>query len=227
MDKLGIATELQESLLNPRFAHMFKCQSLLYWLRDTMRMRFHTVFEGLYNLENNISRTTAIPERSMGGKTRGRGEGPIALGESSSSYQQEDAPTIVISRLTTVDEDCLPSAWLSIGKEPPIRKGFVALYKAASLAKMMKGSCLIKDDGTLNMSAIRSSLEHDFNYRSNAWYWTEERKTTEEYRQWIALQIQDIRNMADPSLSPSEISCKSPAGNLTLLRSLERVCMVL
>jgi hypothetical protein len=43
MDAIGIATELQNALLDPRFTRIFNCQSLLYLLRDTMRMRHNTL----------------------------------------------------------------------------------------------------------------------------------------------------------------------------------------
>lgn len=43
MNTLGISNELQNTLLNPRFTQLFESQTLLYWLKDSMRMRFKTL----------------------------------------------------------------------------------------------------------------------------------------------------------------------------------------
>jgi hypothetical protein len=37
---LGIADELQQKLLNPRFSQLLNSQTLQFWLEDTMRIRF-------------------------------------------------------------------------------------------------------------------------------------------------------------------------------------------
>jgi hypothetical protein len=43
MTALGITEELQEALTDPKFSDMFDSETLDYWLRDTMRMRFNCV----------------------------------------------------------------------------------------------------------------------------------------------------------------------------------------
>jgi hypothetical protein len=43
MTALGITEELQEALTDPKFSQLFNSQTLGYWLRDTMQMRFNCV----------------------------------------------------------------------------------------------------------------------------------------------------------------------------------------
>jgi len=41
MTALGITEELQEALTDPQFSQFFDSQTLDYWLKDTMQMRFN------------------------------------------------------------------------------------------------------------------------------------------------------------------------------------------
>jgi hypothetical protein len=185
MNTLGISNELQDALLNPRFTQLFESQTLLYWLKDSMRMRFKTLEQLLERLKSHASRTIAIRK---GGKKRAMVEGLFEPGASFSSSQQPaiPPPTALANVLTTSEEHGLPSAWVSVEAAPPKPEGYVALYKGKSPIELAGGEGFIQDDGAINMNSIRTESGGDFNHINYAWYWTEERETAEEYRQWAA-----------------------------------------
>jgi hypothetical protein len=185
MNTLGISNELQDALLNPRFTQLFESQTLLYWLKDSMRMRFKTLEQLLERLKSHASRTITIRK---GGKKRAKVEGLFEPGESSSSSQQPaiPPPTALANIRTTSEEHGLPLTWVSVEAAPPKPEGYVALYKGKSPIELVGGEGFIQDDGAINMNSIRTESGGDFNHINYAWYWTEERETAEEYRQWAA-----------------------------------------
>jgi len=187
MNTLGISNELQDALLNPRFTQLFESQTLLYWLKDSMRMRFKTLEQLLERLKSHASRTITIRK---GGKKRAKVEGLFEPGASSSSSSSQQPavppPTALANFLTTSQEHGLPSAWMSVELAPPKPEGYVALYKSKSPIELTGGEGFIRDDGAINTNSIRTESGGDFNHINYAWYWTEERETAEEYRQWAA-----------------------------------------
>jgi len=164
MTTIGISNELQDALLDSRFTQLFKSESLLYWLKDSMKLRLATLEQLLERLKSYASRTITIRK---GGK---RAILP---------------PTALTNVLTTPEEHGLPSAWVSVEAAPPKPEGYVALYKG-NFPVMVGGVGFIQDNGDINLDSIRTYPGGDLNHTNNAWYWTEEQETAEEYRQWAA-----------------------------------------
>ncbi|KAH8722390.1 hypothetical protein GQ44DRAFT_829080 [Phaeosphaeriaceae sp. PMI808] len=154
---IGIKKSLRDGILDPRFRHIFETQSLLFWVKDSLRINYWTL----------VGLQTRLKEHVL----------PSA--DSSSSQ-----PSATISSASSSKH--LPKACIVVQEPAPVLDDHVVLYKSKAAAEMIDEFQWIQDDGTLNMRALISARNGDFNLHSYVWYFTTKRETAEEYRKFIA-----------------------------------------
>ncbi|CZS88305.1 uncharacterized protein RAG0_00025 [Rhynchosporium agropyri] len=184
---LGISEELRTALTLPKFTAIWRSERAHFWLVDTVKMRYHTLQTLLAKLKNCAVET--IRQR----KTRGQGKrakvaGAIdPAGASSSSTPASQQPPSNFSAIVSSKSNTLPSAYVVVQSPPTIRPDHYVYYKGKSAAQLMagpNGDNLILEDGSINMDAIESFRGGDFNMRDQAWYFSKEEGTAEQYRQY-------------------------------------------
>lgn len=174
---LGIADELQQKLLNPRFSQLLNSQTLQFWLEDTMRIRFAALEQILQRLKSCAVRIIAKRKEKKRPKVQGAFEqgsyssNPIAL-----------APSY--TALTSIKQDDWPSTCIAVDLPPPALADHYLFYKAQSLQRI--DEMFIQEDGSVNMGMFQTYKGGDFNQISGACYWTVEPATAEQYRLWAA-----------------------------------------
>ncbi|KAL3422114.1 hypothetical protein PVAG01_06270 [Phlyctema vagabunda] len=184
MMELGISSELQTILLNPRFTQMFRSETLHFWLVDTFKIRYSSLNRLLRQLKSRAIRTIA----KRRDKKRPKIAGVFDSGPSSSAAPQQTAgPSSSGSDIphTGFDEDNLPSVYLATQTAQPVLEGHYLLYKGKSIGDIGEG-IFLRDDGSVNMFSIETHRGGDFNHRENAWYFTKQKDTGEQYRLWGA-----------------------------------------
>lgn len=176
MTGLGISNELQESLTDPQFSQIFRSETLSFWLKDTMKIRYVTLEMLLQRLKSYAGETIAKRKGHKRPKIAGVFE-PDAL-----SSQQ---PSFVASSNIESGEDILPRAHISIQEAPPIRPDHYILYKGkANDLYMDPTEGFINDSGTMQTRFLQTMPGGDFNSTEVAYYWMKEKSTAEIYRQW-------------------------------------------
>ena len=106
--------------------------------------------------------------------------GSVFQGPSSQSTLEAAQPATVQSSLEGISQaQCLPSAHvISVTAPPAVLPGHLVLYKAKAAVEMEDW---LDDDGSIELSGMKTFPGGDFNHRSVAHYWTSERKTAQQY----------------------------------------------
>lgn len=68
----------------------------------------------------------------------------------------------------------------------PISSTVTFLYTRGSHVGLSQPGDIIESDGTVNLSTLRTRPGGGFNWNFNAYYWTPEKETAEEYRLFAA-----------------------------------------
>jgi hypothetical protein len=189
MSILGISKELQDVLLDPQFKKFFESETLYYWLKDTMASRFWTLLKLLDRLKKHAVRT--IGKKREKKRPKIAGVFGSAVEESSSSAQQPLATTstATASLLHTPEDDLLPQAHVTVAAAGAILPDHIVLYKGKGISEFNErepGTFIIPGSGDIYMDSLRSFGGGDFNQAQDAWYWTPEEATAEQYRLWAS-----------------------------------------
>jgi hypothetical protein len=180
MTKIGLSIELQDIMMNPEYSDILYTRDLHFWLADTLTLRFSA-------LENILLR---MKETATHGLARGKAKRPKLEGVFTS---QTEEPDVVPAHTATVNmfpgDDNLPKTSVSIEAAPSLLVDHYTLWKGKSSAETNNRQ-LIKEDGSVNINALRSFSGDDFNGQDYAWYFTKEQETAERYRNWAALRCQ-------------------------------------
>jgi hypothetical protein len=177
MAGLGIADELQAALTNPRFTQIFLSETLQYWLRDTMKLRYGTLNMLLESLKSSAVRIIAKRKEQR----RPNIAGVFQSAASSSTQLQPTATAALDIEL----QGTLPRAYVATQEAPPTLSDHVILYKGKAVGDLNE-EMFVLEDGSVNMQSIETQAGGDFNQQAVAWYWTEEEETAEIYREWGA-----------------------------------------
>ncbi|KAF5875943.1 uncharacterized protein Bfra_002339 [Botrytis fragariae] len=185
MRRLGIAEEMVNCMTAPEHKAMFKTETLAAWLDTAMRSRYGTAMRYLDILKAQAIRTIRLKK----GKKRGKIDGVFQPGGSTPDTDVALATsTASMSLESKFAGEMFPREYVTIVQTPPqARPGFVTLYKGKSTGfDYQKPTTLIKENGNLNMQFITTYAGGDFNGQDLAWYWTREKETAEQYREWAA-----------------------------------------
>lgn len=74
LNRCGIAIDVQDAIMDPRFQHICMSQSCLYWVKDTVEMRYaglEDIQRSSREREMQIRRTATGPGDSQGGNRHG------------------------------------------------------------------------------------------------------------------------------------------------------------
>ena len=101
-------------------------------------------------------------------------------------------PMLTTTILHTPEDDLLPQTHVTVAAAGPILPDHMVLYKGKGVTELSNMTAsgqpmpFITHDGKINMISIRSYPGGDFNMNEDAWYWTPEEATAEQYRAWAA-----------------------------------------
>jgi len=180
MNSMGLMQEFADSLLNPRHAKVRDTESIMYWIEDTLRMRFKTI-EMLHlrlkrtvarNKNNQNARHTSIIEYNI--------SDPSVSSSTSEVTATIDDPQEAVNKIDPKP----PAMRIAVEAAGPILPDHVVMYKGKAAAEV--GEEFIQSDDEFNMGAISRFPGGDFNCDKLAWYWTEEEEVAEQYRVWAA-----------------------------------------
>ncbi|KAI9832766.1 MAG: hypothetical protein M1819_003986 [Sarea resinae] len=160
MTGLEISDELQAALTDPHFSQIFRSQTLHYWLKDTMSIRYSTL--------NKLLEPGVF--------------------ESGASSSTQEPPTFTVSSNIASEDNNLPSAHVTVQAAPLALPDHYILYKGKAWGDLYGGLLFIRDDGSVNLRSVQIREGGDFNHLNSAWYWTLEEATAEEYRKWGQLR---------------------------------------
>jgi len=177
MNAMGLLQEFSEVHLDPGNAEVRDTETMIFWIQDTLTMRYKTI--DLCN--RRLKRAAARGKRSKKVKR-----------ESITSYVWTSEPSVPeVSATIDGPEEAvnailprLPASHIAVGSAGPVLPYHIVLYKGKSAAEV--GEDFIMPGGSVNMAAIATAPGGDFNCDRRAWYWTEEEAVAEKYRGWAA-----------------------------------------
>ncbi|CAG8888722.1 unnamed protein product [Penicillium egyptiacum] len=102
--------------------------------------------------------------------------------EQGPSQQQPVTATINM----TPQDFQFPDAYVMVQPDADILAEHISLYKGKSHVELRQPGDIIESDGRVNLSTLRIPPGGDFNWNFNAHYWTPEKETAEEYREFAA-----------------------------------------
>jgi hypothetical protein len=178
LTRLGLKESLRDAILDPQFRRIFETQSLLFWVKDSLRINYWT----LVGLQGRLKEHAKdVSKRKTKESKRGSISDVFPAAAVATSSSEHTATINVMS-----SSNHLPKACVAVHEPGPVLDDHIVLYKGKAAAEMVDEFQWIQDDGTLNMMALTSSPSGDFNFSSIAWYFTPERETAEEYRKYVA-----------------------------------------
>jgi len=178
MNMVGISTSMQYAILDPKYEQIFQTENVLFWIKDTLRMNYHT----LIKLNEKLK---AHAKQSLGKKKkRAKVQGLFMREEPA-----ESSPTVTttLSGPLQYEGQSVSMSQISttVDHAPPIPPDCQVLYKGKSPAEMVEED-LFRANGNIDMGAIESAKGGDFNAKSAAWHFSPEHETAELYRGFAA-----------------------------------------
>ncbi|KAF7898953.1 uncharacterized protein EAF01_008166 [Botrytis porri] len=185
MRRIGISEEMVDCMMAPEHKAIFETETLTVWLNIATRSRYGTVIRYLDILKAQAIRTIHTKKGNM----RENIDGIFQPGNSTSDTDGTSATiSVTMSLESKFAGQMFPRECVTIVQTPPQnRPGFVTLYKGMGTGYgYQKPMTLIKENGNLDMQLIATYTGGDFNGQDLAWYWTREKETAEQYREWAA-----------------------------------------
>jgi hypothetical protein len=180
LQMLGATEHLKRPITGPEFTMIYKTETLLFWLIDTVRTNWNTLENLLVRFERG-----ATARVHKGRRKRAQLRDTFGM-EAEHSLQSNTSGTT--ATFTGEPEDCkVPKAHVAIQADAPLLEDHLVLYMGKAIHQSTDPTeLLIGEDGILNMRALRTYPGGDFHFDNSAWYWTPERETAERYRQYAA-----------------------------------------
>lgn len=174
--QIGLNLQIQEAITDPRFSHVFGTQTLHYWAEDTVGTNYAALLG-----RQSLLRSYA-DQRMTQKKKHKRSIHEASLQERGPSHQPAVTATI---NMTSRDFQ-FPEAHVVMQTDADILDGHVSLYKGKAHMDLQHTGDIINDDGSVNLSTLATHSGGDFNWSFSAHYWSPEKETAEEYRQYVA-----------------------------------------
>lgn len=172
MAVMGIRETVQQAILDPDHSTVFETETLVFWLKDTLRIK-HLSLELL-----NRRLVSAAIQQVSPNKQQKRPRLPDSFGD-----QRPKSPSVTATFNIAQSKDFnLPEKLIAVAAEPrDLPPSHTRLFKAKSAAEMYQW---IEDDGSVDMAKLATWPRGDFNGTSNAWYFTKEKECAEKYREF-------------------------------------------
>ncbi|KAF4982964.1 hypothetical protein FZEAL_1534 [Fusarium zealandicum] len=179
MEHFGLATELQHAILDPHFKFLRLSASCLFWVSDTIEMRYAGLeevqkasLERVRSLQRAGSRpgnTGQVSSGSISGTGTPNVPASSHSGGRSISGMQRDA-------LPGISTESLSSSAAIAAQDAP---GYTLLYKGMDQARL---AGLLEDDGRLkNIAKLLSKSPTDFGGTRSLFYFTPDVKVAQSY----------------------------------------------
>lgn len=171
MTRVGLTQSFQNAITDPAFFAIFATETLLFWIKDTLRINYLTLIQLQRRLKNYAIRH--IAKKQNGSSIEGVFQ----------PAQPPQVPQTATLSMTSEDHH-LPATYVTVQNQGPVLPNHYILYKAKAASEMGEPQW-IQEEGSLNMEALASYPGCDYNFGNVAWYWTPEAETAEVYRAWI------------------------------------------
>ncbi|KAJ9193586.1 hypothetical protein DTO164E3_7842 [Paecilomyces variotii] len=212
LNRCGVAVDVQNAIMDPRFKYLRLSQSCLYWVNDTVNMRYaglEDIQRSSHEREMQLRRIATRPGDKQGGR---QGGSDIATESSSSAgqgqhsvsgFQQQDTPGIGL--------DIWGSTSAIAARNAP---GHTVLFKGLDQGRI---AGLFDEAGTLDrISTLLSSAPSDLSGTRSLFYFTPDHHVAEYHAAYakrrancesIVIVCLRIPNAAIESLSASDVQC--------------------
>ena len=173
---VGLASWLQDAILDTKHSAIFATETLSYWLKDTLKINYHTLDHLLIRLKRYGVRSVARRNKFKRGKIEGAFHPTVAT-----PAEEDDSSRPYATLNVEPGSFGLPRTWVAVQEAEPVPRDHCILYKgiAALNTDYMEW---VRHDGSISMKALATYRGGDFNFSDDAWYWTPELETAEQYR---------------------------------------------
>ena len=215
LNSCGIAVDVQNAIMDPRFKYLCLSQSCLYWVNDTIKMRYaglEDIQRSSREREMQLRRIATRSGDNQGGSGHGgRQGGPnIATGSSSSTNQGQRSVSGSQQQNTPgIGPDIWGSTSAIAARNAP---GHTVLFKGLDQGRI---AGLFDEAGTLDrISTLLSSAPSDFSGTRSLFYFTPDYKVAVYYAAYakrrancesVLIVCLSIPNAAIESLSAPDI----------------------
>ncbi|KAJ5156747.1 hypothetical protein N7492_009550 [Penicillium capsulatum] len=160
---LGLTTEFQNAILDPRFAHILGTRDLFYWVKDTMHSRYATLLAKQELFKNNANRLIQQnPLRYRGGSRQhprhrhrhSREQNPLRNPATSKQHPERQDQNVSLTINLPLDHFRVSAAWVAIGIEGAILPNHTILYKERSVFETPGLPYLIDSDGNVHLEYL-------------------------------------------------------------------------
>ncbi|KAJ5779241.1 hypothetical protein N7457_006961 [Penicillium paradoxum] len=167
LSRVGLTRQIQDAITDPRFSHISGTETLLHWAIDTVETNYAALRGQQQLLQSHANQRIAHNKEHKRPK-----------------HEPQQSVTATIN--VTPKDFNLPESYVTIQTDIEILENHISLFKGKSYLELNQTVDIIGSDGTVNLSALRTHPSGDFNWWSNAYYWTPEKETAEEYRLFAA-----------------------------------------
>ena len=178
MTMLGLTQNLQDALMDLQFTKIFWTEGLHFWVIDKLQINYATVLQLQKRLKNH-----AIRSRANKKLKRGSVQGVFQAPAHPPAQPQTQAPEVTATINLTPEDHWLPTAHIALETKDSILPNHVVLFRGKAAGKM-NGNFRITEDGSVNMSVLKTKKGGDFNHRTAAHYRTPEKDVAEVYKGW-------------------------------------------
>lgn len=190
LERLGLQPKTCAAILDPRFTQLLETETLDFWVKDTLRTNYKTLLRLQKRLKDHAANTISKKKKPKRGSVQNVFDQRVPVRQGAQLVTGQPTPPQARSESITINMTSkdynLPEAHVALDAEGPILPDHVVLYKGKASSEMQDQ--LIQDDGSIDMSVLSTRPGGDFNPLSVAWYWTPEKETAEQYRQFAAIR---------------------------------------
>ena len=175
---IGLNSQIQEAITDPRFSHIFGTQPLYYWANDTVETNYAALLGRQRLLRNYANRRMTYKRKHNQAKQ----------GTALSQEQGPSSPASAISATIdiTPSDFQFPERRVILQSDIRMLDDHLSLYKGKAHPELRDEGEIIRNDGSANLSALATLPGGDFNSKSLAQYWSPKKETAEEYRLYAA-----------------------------------------
>ncbi|KAL1847572.1 hypothetical protein Plec18167_009439 [Paecilomyces lecythidis] len=169
--QIGLNLQIQEAITDPRFSHVFATETLYYWTKDTIQTNYISLLSRQTRLRNYTDQHSKKYKR------------PTDQKNLQQDKSQDSVESAVINM--TLRDFQFPEKHVVMQTEMDTLNDHISLYKVKAHERWYNYDCIINDDGTVNLAPLLK-YDGDTNWVMASYYWTPEKETAEEYRQYAA-----------------------------------------
>ncbi|KAI9742757.1 MAG: hypothetical protein M1818_003486 [Claussenomyces sp. TS43310] len=215
LNACGIAVDVQNAIMDPRFKYLCLSQSCIYWVNDTVKMRYaglKDIQRSSREREMRLRRIATRPGGNQGGGGRGGRQGGPIIGTgsaSSASQGQRSVSGFQQQSIPSIGPDMWGSTSAIAARNAP---GQTVLFKGLDQGRI---AGLFDEVGTLDrISTLLSSAPSDFSGTRSLFYFTPDHQVAVYYAAYakrrancesVVIVCLRIPNAAIESLSAPDI----------------------